>query len=99
VNATGQHGTRAADALRIIDDEGLSVRDVADWCSSGIRLREVAQLRRLTHDRPTATVDEPLTVDEHAQRQGDGPGQAPRTVNDPATVEAGFGRKLALTRE
>ena len=67
MNATGQHGTRAADALRIIDDEGLSVRDVADWLGSGTTVREAARLRRLAHDRRTATVDEPLTVDEHAQ--------------------------------
>jgi hypothetical protein len=99
VNATGQHGTRAADALRIIDDEGLSVRDVADWLGSGTTVREAARLRRLAHDRRTATVDEPLTVDEHAQRQGDGPGQAPCTLNGPATVEAVRSKLALIPRE
>ena len=92
MNAIGQHGTLSGGLQDNDDDEGLSVREVADWCGSGITVREVARLRRLTRDCPTATVDEPLRVDEHAQRQGDGLGQAPRGVNDPATVKAGFGR-------
>jgi hypothetical protein len=71
------------------------VREVADWCSSGITVREVARLRRLTQDRPTATLEEPLRVDEHAQRQGDGPGRAPCAANGPARWRR-FRSKLAL---
>jgi hypothetical protein len=44
---------RAGEALRTMtDDEGLSVRDVADWCGSGITVREVTRLRRLAHEPP-----------------------------------------------
>jgi hypothetical protein len=31
-------------------DEPLSVREAADWCGSGVTVREVARLRRLAHD-------------------------------------------------
>jgi hypothetical protein len=31
-------------------DEGLSAREVADWCGGGVTVREVARLRRLAHD-------------------------------------------------
>jgi hypothetical protein len=33
-------------------DEGLSVREAADWCGGGVTRREVARLRRLAHDPP-----------------------------------------------
>ena len=98
LTALGERDGAARDAERRCrctadndDDEGLSVREVADWCGSGITVREVARLRRLTHDRPTATLDEPLRVDEHAQRQGDGPGQASCAANGPARWRR-FGR-------
>jgi hypothetical protein len=46
---------RAADALRtMIDVEGLSVREVVDWCGTGITVREVTRLHRLSHDRPNS---------------------------------------------
>jgi hypothetical protein len=32
------------------DDEGLSAREAADWCGSGVTVREVTRLRRLAHD-------------------------------------------------
>jgi hypothetical protein len=42
---------RAGEALRMMtDDEGLSVRDAADWCGGGVTVREVTRLRRLAHD-------------------------------------------------
>src|SRR5918994_5536090 len=41
---------RAGDALRTMtDDEGLSVREAAHWCGSGVTVREVTRLRQLTH--------------------------------------------------
>jgi hypothetical protein len=30
-------------------DEGLSGREAADWCGSGVTVREVTRLRRLVH--------------------------------------------------
>ena len=30
-------------------DEGLSGREAADWCGSGVTTREVTRLRRLVH--------------------------------------------------
>jgi hypothetical protein len=42
---------RAGEALRTMTvDEGLSAREVADWCGGGVTVREVARLRRLAHD-------------------------------------------------
>jgi hypothetical protein len=43
---------RAAQALRTMtDDEGLSVREVVDWCGSGVTVREITRLRRLGVDQ------------------------------------------------
>ena len=33
--------------LTMIHDEGLSAREAADWCGSGVTVREVTRLRRL----------------------------------------------------
>jgi hypothetical protein len=42
---------RAAQALRTMtDDEGLSVREVVEWCGSGVTVREITRLRRLGVD-------------------------------------------------
>jgi hypothetical protein len=42
---------RAGEALRTMtDDEGLSIREAADWCGSGVTVRVVTRLRQLTHD-------------------------------------------------
>ena len=42
---------RAGMALQTMtDDEGLSVREAADWCGSGVTAREVTRLRQLAHD-------------------------------------------------
>jgi hypothetical protein len=42
---------RAGEALRAMsEDEGLSVREAAEWCGTGITLREVTRLRRLACD-------------------------------------------------
>jgi hypothetical protein len=42
---------RAGEALRVMtDDEGLSVRDAADWCGGGVTVRDVTRLRRLGQD-------------------------------------------------
>jgi hypothetical protein len=42
---------RAGDALRTMtDDEGLSVREAADWCGSGVTVREVTRLRLVADD-------------------------------------------------
>jgi hypothetical protein len=42
---------RAGEALRMMtDNEGLSVREAADWCGSGVTMREVTRLRRLARD-------------------------------------------------
>jgi hypothetical protein len=39
---------RAGEALQTMtDDEGLSLREVADWCGSGVTVREMTRLRRL----------------------------------------------------
>jgi hypothetical protein len=35
--------------LAMTIDEGLSGREAADWCGSGVMLREVTRLRRLVH--------------------------------------------------
>jgi hypothetical protein len=35
------------------DDEGLSVREAADWCGAAITTREVTRLHRQTPARPT----------------------------------------------
>ena len=44
---------RAADALQAMtDDEGLSVREAVEWCGSGVTVREITRLRRLTKDLP-----------------------------------------------
>jgi hypothetical protein len=49
---------RATEALRTMtDDEGLSVREVVEWCGSGVTVREIARLRR-------------LGVDQHGGREG-----------------------------
>ena len=43
---------RAAQALRTMtDDEGLSVREVIEWCGSGVTVREITRLRRLGVDQ------------------------------------------------
>jgi hypothetical protein len=39
---------RAGEALRVMTvDEGLSVREAADWCGGGVTVRDVTRLRRL----------------------------------------------------
>ena len=39
---------RACAALQTMtDEEGLSVRETAEWCGSGITVREIIRLRRL----------------------------------------------------
>ena len=35
---------------RAISDEGLSVREAVEWCSTGITVREVTRLRRLARN-------------------------------------------------
>jgi hypothetical protein len=37
------------------DDEGLSVREAADWSGSGVTVREVARLRRIADDPQTVS--------------------------------------------
>ena len=40
---------RAGQALRTMtDEEGLSLREAAEWCGSGVRVREIAWLLRST---------------------------------------------------
>jgi hypothetical protein len=42
---------RAGEALRVMtDDEGLSIREAADWCGGGVTVRDVTRLRRLAQD-------------------------------------------------
>jgi hypothetical protein len=38
------------EALRAISDEGLSVREAVEWCSTGITVLEVTRLRRLARN-------------------------------------------------
>jgi hypothetical protein len=39
---------RAGQALRrITNDEGLSLREAAEWCGSGVNVREITRLLRL----------------------------------------------------
>ena len=45
-----QSGTRSCAGgavLAMTDDEGLSKREAAEWCGSGLTMREVTRLRRL----------------------------------------------------
>jgi hypothetical protein len=43
---------RAAQALRTMTDgEGLSVREVVEWCGSGVTVPEITRLRRLGVDQ------------------------------------------------
>jgi hypothetical protein len=47
---------RAGEALRTMtDDVGLSVREAGDWCGSGVTVRDVTRLLRLTHDSPSGS--------------------------------------------
>ena len=44
---------RAAQALRLMtDQEGLSIRDVVEWCGGAITRREATRLRQLVNDPP-----------------------------------------------
>ena len=44
---------RAAQALRLMtDQEGLSIRDVVEWCEGAITRREATRLRQLVNDPP-----------------------------------------------
>jgi hypothetical protein len=44
---------RAAQALRLMtDQEGLSIRDVVEWCGGAIARREATRLRQLVNDPP-----------------------------------------------
>jgi hypothetical protein len=44
---------RAGEALQTMTiDVGLSLRDAAVWCGSGVTAREVTRLRQLAHDPP-----------------------------------------------
>jgi hypothetical protein len=36
-------------------DEGLSVREAADWCGGGVTVRDVTRLRRLAQDSQGVT--------------------------------------------
>jgi hypothetical protein len=48
---------RAAEALQTMtDDEGLSMREVAEWCGGGaLTVREVTRLRQLAHHPPSGS--------------------------------------------
>jgi hypothetical protein len=42
---------RAGEALRAMTvDEGLSIREAADWCGGGVTVRDVSRLRRLAQN-------------------------------------------------
>jgi hypothetical protein len=44
---------RAGQALRTMtDEEGLSLREAADWCGSAVTVREMTRLHRLAHEMP-----------------------------------------------
>jgi hypothetical protein len=44
---------RAGQALQTMtDEEGLPLREVVDWCGSGVTMREVIRLHRLAHEMP-----------------------------------------------
>jgi hypothetical protein len=44
---------RAAQALRLMtDQEGLSIRDVVEWCGGAITRQEATRLRQLVNDPP-----------------------------------------------
>jgi hypothetical protein len=44
---------RAGKALRTMtDEEGLSVREVVEWCGSGVTVREITRLLRLDGGNP-----------------------------------------------
>ena len=38
------------EAVRAMSDEGLSVREAVEWCSTGIAVRDVTRLRRLARN-------------------------------------------------
>jgi hypothetical protein len=44
--------------LTMTDDECLSMREAADWCGSGVTVREVTRLRQLAHDRKVPPANE-----------------------------------------
>jgi hypothetical protein len=45
---------RARQALLVMtDEEGLPLREVVDWCGSGVTMREVIRLHRLAHEMPS----------------------------------------------
>ena len=48
---------RAAEALQTMtDDEGLSMREVAEWCGGGaLTVRELTRLRQLAHHLPSGS--------------------------------------------
>jgi hypothetical protein len=48
---------RAAEALQAMtDDEGLSVREVVEWCGSGaLTVRDATRLRQLAHHPPSGS--------------------------------------------
>jgi hypothetical protein len=49
----GDAERRAGEALQTMTiDEGLSVREVVEWCGSSVTAREVTRLRQLAHDSP-----------------------------------------------
>jgi hypothetical protein len=46
---------RAGHALRTLtEDEGLSLRAAAEWCGSGVTVREIARLLRLDGGHPSS---------------------------------------------
>ena len=44
---------RAGQALlTMTDEEGLSLREAADWCGSAVTVREMTRYHRLAHEMP-----------------------------------------------
>ena len=51
---------RAGEALvRLVEEEGLSVRDAVGWCVGAVTASEVARLRRLTSQGPAGAEQPP----------------------------------------
>jgi hypothetical protein len=62
----------AGEALRVMTDrEGLSLREVVEWCCGEMTLREATRMRRLVND-PVVRFHEPH-VDPSVRDKRDGP--------------------------
>jgi hypothetical protein len=71
---------RAGEALlRLTVDEGLSLREAADWCGGFVTVRELARLRRLARD-PQDVASGKRTTSQRSRSGRAAPGSERRSV-------------------